>query len=59
MILQTISDKKSMVVPSAFEAVEKLNDLGSPRANEGEGLGVRGVVHSASSPEERLKKRSK
>jgi hypothetical protein len=36
-------------IPLHPEGVKKLNDLGSPRPNEGEGLGVRGAMHAASS----------
>ena len=41
--------------PCGPEAVKKLNDLSSPRPNEGEGLGVRGAMHAASSLQERLR----
>jgi hypothetical protein len=37
---------------------EKIKRPRCPRPNEGKGLGVRGTVHAASSPEERPKKRS-
>jgi hypothetical protein len=46
--------------PPLPEAVKKLNDLGSPCPNEGEGPGVRGgeaAAHTALSPEEALQMR--
>jgi hypothetical protein len=41
--------QKQMAPSPVPEGVKKLNDLGSPRPNEGEGLGVRGAMHAASS----------